>query len=267
MAHPDLNDLRAFAEVQAETVSLDDGQRVVDRWLGEAGSPHLQPIRSSRFDSALEWQFSATGRTHAAVFYNHLADSFERQVVEEPFTNNGVTRNVKVERVVNGRDAEIYGIELGVRQKMGFLSDALEQMAIEVKYARIESDTALTAGDTTLPLEGLSPNNWSVSGTYQNDFLRATFNYRWRDDWLQSVIDLDTQRPTWQAGTGRLDASLVGILSKNLELALEAHNLTNTLEHTLSGPYEFQGTPHNRLHPTSWAVQDRQIRLMLRGRF
>ncbi len=267
MAHPDLNDLRAFAEVHGETLSLDDGRRVVDRWLGEAGSPHLLPIRSSQFDTAVEWQFSASGRTHAAGFYKHLADSFERQVLDEPFTNNGVTRNVKVERLVNGRDARIHGVELGVSQKMGFLSNALEQMAIEVKYARIESDTAMTSGGSTLPLEGLSPNNWSLSGTYQNDFLRATFNYRWRDDWLQSVIDLDTQRPTWQASAGRLDASLVGILSKNLELALEAHNLADTVEHTRSGPYEFQGTRHSRLHPASWAVQDRQIRLMLRGRF
>ncbi len=270
IAPPDFNDMRSYLIVQGETETLGNGSatRRVKRWYAESGNPLLHPIRSNQLDTALEWQFSASGRVHTALFYKHMEDSFERQVVLQTLTNQDQSRVVEVEKLVNGNDATLQGYELGLRQKLGFLSENLRNIAFEALYTNLQSDSRIESVGRTLPLEGLARNNWKLSGTWQSDRWRTTFNYHWRDDYLQSTIDLDTNRPTWRGGAGRLDASITLILNSNLQLALEGHNLGNRRDETLLGPYTADdGRPDPHLYHGNWTVQDRQWRLMLRGRF
>ena len=270
LARPSYYQVKPYAQVWAETEIREDtdgeSRAVVTRWLGRVGNPLLDPVRVQQYDSALEWQFSESGNVYSAVFYKQLAGAIERQIITEPFSNNGETRDVEVEKLINGGAAQIRGVEFGIRQRLGFLPGALRNVALQTTLTRISSQSNTELAGQALPMEGIAENNVSVSGTYQNKYFSTTFNYHWRDDLLQSSVDVNTRRPTWEKARGRLDASLALPLSHGVQLALEAQNLTNTVTKTEYGAYDgLDGEVDPLHHPSRWSTNERQWRLILRG--
>lgn len=266
---PDYYQVRSYVDVWAETetraLAGGGSETVVTRWLGKAGNPILNPVRVQQYDTELEWQFSDTGNVYSAVFYKQLADAIERQVVMETHTNRDQQRRVEVEKLVNGGDADIRGVELGWRQRLGFLPGDLRNIAVQTTYTRIDSQSTTRISDRRLPLEGIAENNLSVSGTYQNQFFSTTFNYSWRDDVLLSAVDANTHRPRWQTPQGRLDASLAWPLSNGIQLAVEAKNLTRTINHTEYGAQaRVDGSIDTLRHPHTWSLADRHWRFVIR---
>lgn len=269
LARARTDQIRSYASVRAETETVDvngEGVTRVKRWLGSTGNPQLKPVRVEQYDTSLEWNFAESGSAYTAAFYKKLRDSIERSVVEEQFTNNGQTRLVEVEKLINAGDSNIEGIEFGLRQKLGFLPGALRNIALQTAYTHMRSESGTQIADEKLPIEGLSKNTLSLSGTYQNQRLSITFNYNWRDDSLQSAIDLETNRPTWQKSSGRLGASVALRLSDRLQIALDGQNLGGSESRTERGPYEYEdGYFDNQRYANRFAVDDRQWRLTLRG--
>lgn len=272
VARPNASQLRSYAEIHAETETLTlengDSQALVKRWLGRTGNPTLQPIVADQFDTAMQWRLNKHGQVYGALFHKTLHNSIVTRVEKESHTNAEQTREVEIERVRNVAGAYLQGSELGLSQKLGFLPGALRNVALEATYTYINSRSGDTGAPVALPLEGLSENNFTVTGTYQNQYLKLTFAYRWRDDYLLSAIDVDTNRPTWHAPTERLDASLALRLGANVQLGVEAQNLTNTTQIRALGPFvDSSGQVDERRYHNQWQRHERQWRLVLRGSF
>lgn len=271
-ARPEAHKMRSYAEIRAETetLSLDNGESevVVKRWLGKSGSGTLKSVDVVQGDAVLEWQWSDSQAVYAAVFYKDLDKPVIRKIVIDHYLNNGVENAVEVERWVNFGSAYIRGYELGLKQKLGFLPGTLRNAALQLTYTSIASLSSAEAGGRRLPLEGLSDQNISFSGTYQNRLFSTAFNYQWRGDYLQNSVDVNTSRPTWHQGFARLDASIGFRIGKHLQLAIEGQNLTNTEYITALGPATYAGgIVDEQIYENSWRVTDRQLQLTLRGQF
>lgn len=272
ITQPQLNQLKPYGQISAETETLegDDGESLTEikRWYGKAGNPTLKPVKIKQYDASLEWHFSDTGNIYSALFYKQLSDSHERALVVDSFSNNGQTREVEVERLTNAGDANIQGVEFGLRHKLGFLPGALRNIAWQTTFTKISSRSTTVYAGEHLPLEGLSKNNLAISGTYQNRYFSTTFNYDWRSDYLLSAIDVGTSRSTWHKGFGRLDASVALNVSKNSQLALVVQNIGNNVYETERGPYQ---APDGRIdaqhYDSSWTLNDPQWKLEIRGSY
>ncbi|HVF17084.1 MAG TPA: hypothetical protein VNA21_09235 [Steroidobacteraceae bacterium] len=72
---------------------------------------------------------------------------------------------------------------------------------------------------------------------YQRGMVEARVAYNWRERYLLTTIDGDDKGTVWNDDFGQLDGSVFLRFGQNLQLGLEANNITNTAQKLLIGPY------------------------------
>ena len=128
-------------------------------------------------------------------------------------------------------------------------------------------------------MEGLSKTSYNVVALYQNGPVEARLAYNWRERWLLTTHDGDGKGSVWNDDYGQLDASVFFRFSPNVQIGLEANNLTNTTQKLLVGPYKYTvaadaATPaYNidyvdpHLYQNAWFTFDRRYAATLRVTF
>jgi outer membrane receptor protein involved in Fe transport len=128
-------------------------------------------------------------------------------------------------------------------------------------------------------LEGLSKTSYNVVALYQSGPLEARLAYNWRERWLLTTHDGDGKGSVWNDDYGQLDASVFFRFSPNVQVGIEANNLTNTTQKLLVGPYKYTiaadaNTPaYNvdyvdpHLYQNAWFTFDRRYAATVRVTF
>ncbi|WP_292147743.1 TonB-dependent receptor [Brevundimonas sp.] len=160
-----------------------------------AGSPDLDPWRSSNFDLALEYYYGPATMFNIAAFRLNI-DSFVRRGTvtcgaEYPDGDGVVRRCVDVNRPLQGEGGELQGIELGA--KIG-LSDFIDtpiwsDFGFDGSYTFSDSssnDVALN-GDL-LPFQDNSEQSLNAAVWYQGDKLQARVAWNYRTPRLSSTF-------------------------------------------------------------------------------
>jgi TonB-dependent receptor len=288
MARPTFDQLRANVQlggdvflVRDETVDpplLTFGE--VRSFTGSGGNPWLKPMRATQYDTSLEWYFAQQGSLTGTLFYKDVKDYFisgtERQEI--------FGRDWSVTTTVNGDEGVIKGLEVGYSQYYDFLPSFLRGFGIQANFTYVESagSPGPTAGNTTvpgLPLEGLSKTSYNAALLYQRGPIEARLAYNWRERWLLTTEDDDGKGSVWNDDFGQLDASVFYRVTDNVQVGIEANNLSNSTQRLLIGPYKYTlaqdgGTPaYNvdyidpRLYRNGWFTFDRRIAATVRVTF
>jgi TonB-dependent receptor len=249
----------------------------VFRYTASAGNPNLEPIRSTQFDTALEWYFAPTGSVTFTAFYKDISDFITNGVNPVEFTNNGVTRTVQVTQAYNVGNGIIKGFEFGYQQYYDFLPGALSGLGLQANFTYVESQGARNAAvnpyDSTavnnilipgnMPLEGLSKTSYNLALLYDKGPISARLAYNWRERYLLTTTAANINLPAYNDDYGQTDGSIMYTLSPKLKVGIQAANLFNAQTRILVG---YPGTTRP-LSYKNWVESDRRYSIVLRGTF
>src|SRR5690606_10883566 len=239
-------------------------------YSGSGGNPDLKPMRANQFDTALEWYFGPGNSAYITLFAKDVKDYFATSVATEVIDG----RNYVMSRTRNLDEGKIRGFELGYSQFFDFLPG----LGVQANYTFVDSsggtnaDVSIPDGTPAevpvdLPLEGLSRRSYNVMGIYERGLVSMRLAYNWRSRYLLTSSDVmpAMRQPVWNDDYGQLDGSIFFNINSNIQLGLQANNLTNSTTKLLMGPrgYRRDGFIDETLYNRAWFENDRRYSLVL----
>jgi TonB-dependent receptor len=234
MSRPELSDLLPGA------VSIALNSHTVS-----SGNFVLDPIRASTADLSLEYYFGKRGLLAGGLFYKNIDTYIQTQQRDIPFGQTGLplsllsgpgndaTTFFTVSNKKNTPGGPLAGFELNYQQGFDFLPGIWKNTGIIAAYTYTESNIAYCNNATCTTtiiasLLNLSKNTFNTTLYYEDDKLSMRVSGSYRDKFLLRV-------PSGRAGSdvqGNIagvfvDASASYQLTPQLQLRLEAQNLTN----------------------------------------
>ena len=226
------------------TVSVSGSARTVS-----GGNPLLDPTRATTADLGLEWYFQEGAMLGLAVFYKDI-DSFIQNTRESRVYADsglpaslldGTTASVTDEFVftvpINTPGGDLTGLEFNYTQPFTFLPGKWSNFGAQLNYTYVDSNIQYLLSNGTAaqkaPMTGQSGNSWNATLFYEGDRFSGRLSATNRDDFLIQVPGTETGFNSaangyhGQSGTTVLDASIRYRMADNIELSLEAANLTN----------------------------------------
>jgi iron complex outermembrane receptor protein len=229
------------------------------------GNPNLDPFKADAYDVALEWYFSDEALLSVAGFYKDIG-SFVARVTEDnvPFNTLGLdcsvldgspiegecNRPFTVTSNINGNGGSLKGLEIQLQTPFTFAEGFLSKMGVQANYTYVTSNVNYAAPgepDNFGQLVGLSKNAYNVTVYYEDEVFSARVAGSYRDDFLVRFNDRVVK------GGFSLDFSASYAVTENLDITLEAVNLTDTKfnqrylanEATIDLPYVYHHTGRN----------------------
>lgn len=156
-----------------QVVEIEGGETVA-----EVGNPDLNPFYVNNFDAEFSYFANETlGAASIGVFYKDIEDFFVTTNIagQSPFETFD-----EVESVINGDDAEVYGLELSYVQEFTFLPGPWSGLLLTANYTLVDSSAEVPFRDSDIQLPGQSDNiiNVALGYDYQGLSLRLAANHR-----------------------------------------------------------------------------------------
>jgi iron complex outermembrane receptor protein len=199
---------------------------------GSQGNPDLKPIRGTNYDLSLEYYFNKSDLIYAAGFRKDVKGFIAN--FSEQRTYDGVTYVISTPKNLN--PATIQGCEIGFQSFFTFLPQPFDGFGVQANYTYVESSTPTTvngAGTVTTPLTNLSKSSYNLIAMYEKGPFSARVAYNYRATFITGFAFFVNAGLLNQQmeGYADLDASLNYNLTKNIQIAIQAVNLTNTLRY------------------------------------
>lgn len=197
-----------------------------------AGNPALEPYRADQFDLNLGWYKNRDTLINAGFFYKNIESFVVGPVVVQDVDLFGDGTLFDVTQRINGNGAKIQGVELSAQTAFTFLPSPFDGFGGIVNYTYSEAkDVGLFSSLTQeeLPFPGLSTHTYNLIVYYDKGPINARLAYNARSGYLQTAIDA-RGNPVYRDETGYLDARAAYRFTENLQVFIEARNLTGENE-------------------------------------
>jgi TonB-dependent receptor len=204
---------------------------------GSQGNPSLQPVRSTNYNIAFEYYPQKSSVFYAGLFKKDVKGFIGS--FSQPETYSGVT--YEIQTYSNLSPASIQGYDVGFQHFFTSLPSPFDGLGLQANYTYVDSSTPTTVSGVGLPvnapLQNLSKQSYNLILIYEKGPFSARVGYNYRTSFVTGFAYyvntglLDQEL----AGYGDLDASLNYSITKNLELAIQGVNLTNTLRYQYFG--------------------------------
>jgi iron complex outermembrane receptor protein len=239
------------------TLGAGSGQQV----QGIVGNPDLKPLRSTSFDTSLEYYFTKDSYAYVTAFRKNVSGFIQNiQVTEDislpEYPNNS---SALVSRKINGDNGVINGLEIGIQSFLTFLPSPFDGLGMQANYTRVNSKAPGPVVGTTFPIQYLSKNSYNLVAYYEKNGWRARVAYSYRDDWLDTLQGPGSgSLPIFAAPFGVVDASFGYKFNDHYDFSIDVQNL-NQAEDT----YYMGVKDRQRFHD----VWDRKISAVLKYTF
>lgn len=161
--------------------SGDDIERVAEK-----GNPDLEPLESTNVD--LRWEYYPTGVStiSAGVFYKDISNYFlSANVAGEP----PYEAFDEVSQVINGGDAELFGIELAYIRQFDFLPAPWDGLLLDTSYTFTDSESDMPGRDGGIPLPGQSDHITSFALGYEKYGFTLRLAAAYRSEFFEETDD------------------------------------------------------------------------------
>jgi len=256
MARPQIGNNLAGTNYLVPTTSLSTGPN----YTATIGNVKLEPFRADTLDFSIEWYFGRESLLSFAYFYKDI-DTYIQIIRQDlPYTDltalnpsafapglcTGActpSQIFQLTAAVNTDGGPLKGFEISYQQPLTFLPGPLENLGVQLNYTHVEStinycDTTVNTLCTSfIPAElvNLSPESWNATVYYEDDKFSARVSAAYRDGYLQNVPGRNGNAQEGKMDTFNLDASASYQLTDQVELTLEALNLTDEANHQWVG--------------------------------
>jgi len=222
MTRPDLAQVAPNTTVNAGVQSV------------SAGNPDLKPYTAFQLDGSVEWYFNKSGLLSLAAYNksvkNFIQNGSFTEILNVAVIQGGGTRALPftfLEPENSTTKTNIHGVEFGYQQGFTFLPAPFDGLGVLANYTHITAnDIVVTAGSPAVPLSGLSKDNYNAVAYYENNRFGVRLAYNYRGGY---VVDPSSYfgDGDYRKAYGQLDASANARLIDNLDLTLEALNITD----------------------------------------
>jgi TonB-dependent receptor len=217
-----------------------------------AGNPSLRPQQSKNLDTSLEWYFQPGSLLSAGYFRKKLTDATVSSTTQTTFgalglpdtalgaifygQNGRVDPNLPMTLRTYGNAGEqiLKGYELAYQQAFTFLPEPFKGMGALASFTHIDpfnSQKWITNAGKEIEVNSVPKFAYSLTTYYENSKLamRLSWNYKGRSLHGDNPKNNGDDLIRWRAARGYLDANVSYKLNENLELRVDAMNLSNTL--------------------------------------
>ncbi len=279
MARPPINNNLAGTNFLVPTTSLNTGPN----FTATIGNVKLEPFRADTYDFSVEWYFAPESLLSFAYFYKDI-DTYIQLVRQDlpysaltalnpsafapSFCTGTCTASTifQLTAAVNTEGGPLKGFEISYQQPFRFLPGFLANTGVQLNYTHVESEidycnnaTCLTF--VTADLINLSPQSYNGTLYYEDDKFSARISAAVRDAYLQNVPGRNGNNIEGKKETFNLDASASYQITDQVQLTLEALNLTDEANH------QFVGDGADRESTSVYHHTGRQIFVGARYRF
>ncbi|RZJ01410.1 MAG: TonB-dependent receptor [Brevundimonas sp.] len=279
MARPQIGNTLAGTNYLVPTTSLS----TQTNFTASIGNVKLQPFRANTYDFSVEWYFAPESLLSFAYFYKDI-DTYI-QVIRQDLPYSALTALnpsafdpsfctttctastiFQLTAAVNTEGGPLKGFEVSYQQPFRFLPSFLANTGVQLNYTHVESEIdycndALCATFVTADLINLSPQSYNATLYYEDDKLSARVSAAVRDAYLQNVPGRNGNAIEGKTETFNLDASASYQITEEVQLTLEALNLTDEANH------QFVGDGLDRESTSVYHHTGRQIFVGARYRF
>jgi TonB-dependent receptor len=219
-----------------------------------AGNPNLRPQQSKNMDTSLEWYFRKGSLLSAAYFRKVLTDATVSSTVQTTFGALGLP-DTAMGAIFYGPDGRVdpslpmtlrtysnagrqvlKGYELSYQQDFDFLPAPYKGFGMLASYTHIDpfnSQKWITNAGREIEVNSVPKYAYSTTAYYENGPLaiRFSYNYKGRSLHGDNPKNNGDDLIRWRAARGYLDGNISYKINDNLELRLDALNLSNTLSY------------------------------------
>src|SRR5471032_1773690 len=185
---------------------------------GTGGNPDLKPVRSTNFDTSLEYYFAPHSLVSASLYYMDLTN----YIGQGTRTISAVTNNIVTNALYNAQylvsspinsTGKVKGLELYYQQPF-------------FTYFGVQATGTLTdaVDDSGAKVLGSSKKVANISAYYEDEKYNARITYGYRSE---AYVGLDRGTEFNQEGGSDVNASFGYQITKKISLALDIRNLNN----------------------------------------
>ncbi|HWI84897.1 MAG TPA: TonB-dependent receptor [Sphingomonas sp.] len=191
------------------------------------GNANLKPYRADNYDATAEWYFARGAILSAGVFYKKIDNPiFSGTTVLRNTTYQGVFYPVlSISQPFNADTGDIVGIEAQYQQQFSFLPGFLSGFGIQLTGTLTESTLKLPGGRSS-NFPNQSKYLYGAELFYQKGPIEASIAYHNTGHALLAV-GTPSYNDQYNDDLRRLDAKASFALLRNVQLFLEAQNLTD----------------------------------------
>jgi iron complex outermembrane receptor protein len=229
-----------------------------------AGNPFLEPVEADTYDLSFEWYFAEESLLSLALFYKDIGSFVQTIRATGHFSDNpfGLPDSAAVAECArvgganfnpndptqvanclvdwgfnlptNTPGGDLKGIEISYQQPFTFLPGVFRDFGVQLNYTYVDSEVAYlnTSGAVAAKetLAGLSKSSANATLYYDNGKFMARVSAAYRDEYLTTVPGRDNNNVEGTAETLNVDFSSRWSVTDNLDITLEALNLTDEFE-------------------------------------
>jgi iron complex outermembrane recepter protein len=227
-----------------------------------AGNPDLNPYRAKAYDLAFEWYFAEDSLLSLALFYKDVNSFVQIIRSSDNFSNNtlGLPDSVALNTCgpavpaatclenwqfsvpTNTEGGEVEGFEISYQQPFSFLPGFFSHFGLILNYTGVESEITYFSPPSTVngvpqpqgtvkeDLTGLSKSAYNATLYWENEIFGARISAAYRDDYLTTVPGRNNNDVEGTIETLNLDFSATWTVMPDLDITLEALNLTDEFQ-------------------------------------
>jgi len=226
---------------------------VIDDDEATFGNPDLKPLESSNLDLGIEHFMGRAGTVSAFVFYKDIKNF----VYNTDLAGTGAWTNfAEAHTYANGDSAKLYGLELAYSQKFDWLPAPWNGLLIGANstFSRSSADIeGFDAASGTNRKRNISlPNQSDTVGNlmlgWEDDKLSLRLSANYKSAYLYELASINDKAHDLHVDAQTfVDFSARYSLTKNLQVSLEAQNLTDRVvlrlhrHRSYNGQYEEYG--------------------------
>lgn len=201
-----------------------------------SGNAALRPFKSDNFDLSAEWYYGDASYASVGYFKKEVSNFIVNGQSQITFTDStgnpvidpstGEVASFTNTLPSNGEDASVDGFEIAWQHTFdsgfGFITNA----------TYVDSDADLDPDDINqvFALTGLS-DSLNLVGFYENGPFQIRLAWNWRDEFVQSLTQVQGNGPTIVEDYEQLDLSGSYDITDNLTIFFEGINLTEEFVH------------------------------------
>lgn len=220
--------------------------------LATSGNPNLKPQQSKNLDTSLEWYFQRGSLLSLGLFRKELTDATVSSTTNTTFgalglpdtavgaifqdANGHVDPNTPftLQTYSNAGKQTLKGYEVAWQQDFTFLPAQYRGLGALASYTHIDPFNSVpwvTTAGRDMHVNSVPKYAYSFTTYFERGPLAMRLSYNYKGRWLNTDNPKNNGDDLirWHAGRGYLDGNISYQITPNLELRIDALNLTNRL--------------------------------------